>query len=98
MLKTTILHLTVNSTPSDIGGKLVHTTPATPSHQVILEAVSAAFSKALEDECAKAAGKQPEAAFGDRAAMATRLNLLIKRTNPKPYNDAVLDCINSLKN
>jgi hypothetical protein len=98
MLKTTIIHLTVNSTGRDIGGVLVHTTPATPAHRKVLEAMSFAFASALEKEGAVAMAGLHEATLGDRAAMATRLNLLIKRTNPKPYNDAVLDCINSLKN
>jgi hypothetical protein len=98
MLKTTIIHLTVNSNGRDIGGVLQHSTPATPAHQTVLEAMSAAFSIALEKEGANVANGLQDATIGDRAAMATRLNLLIKRTNPKPYNDAVLDCINSLKN
>lgn len=98
MLKTTIIHLTVNSNGRDIGGVLQHSTPAAPAHQNVLEAMSFAFSQALEKEGANVAKGTPDATLGDRAAMATRLNLLISRKNPKAYNDAVLDCINALKN
>jgi hypothetical protein len=98
MIKHTVIHITVNSVGQSIGGEIQHTTPATPAHRNVLEAISAAFAIAIEREAARASNGLPEVAFGDRAAMATRLNLLMKRTNPKPYNAAVLDCINSLKN
>lgn len=97
MLKTTVIHLTVNSNGREIGGAFQHTTPATPAHQTVIEAMSSAFAQALEAEGAKASNGLPDATFGDRAAVATRLNLLIKKSNPKGYNDAVLDCINLLK-
>lgn len=98
MLKTTIIHLTVNSNGREIGGAFQHTTPATPAHQTVIEAMSSAFAQALEAEGASVAKGIPDATLGDRAAMATRLNLLLNKRNPKPYNDAVLDCINALKN
>ena len=98
MLKTTIIHLTVNSNGREIGGVLQHSTPATPAHQTVLEAMSSAFSQVLERQNATASKGTPDATLGDRAAMATRLNLLLNRKNPKPYNDGVLDCINALKN
>jgi hypothetical protein len=97
MIKSTVIHLTVNSCGSDIGGEVQFTTPATPAHQAVLEAVSAAFALAVEGQGANAVNGTPEAGFGDRAAMAIRLRLLIKKGNPMPYNDAVLDCINLLK-
>lgn len=97
MLKTTVIHLTVNSAGRDIGGALQHTTPATPAHQSILEDMASAFAVACEKQGAKAANGLPDETLGDRAALATRLNLLIKKGKPRAYNDAVLDCINLLK-
>lgn len=98
MLKTTVIHLTINSDGHRIGGVLQHTTPATPTHQAVLEAMSFAFASALEKHGASTLVGIPDATLGDRAAMATRLNLLLKKGNRPGYNDGVLDCINALKN
>jgi hypothetical protein len=98
MLKTTIIHLTVNSNGRDIGGVLAHSTPATPAHKTVIEAMSAAFSIALEKEGANAANGLPDATIAERAKLSTRFNLLLKKNGPKHYNDGVLDCINALKN
>lgn len=97
MLKTTIIHLTVSSNGRDIGGILAHSTPAMPAHQNILEAMSAAFSLALESAGANAQGGLPDATIAERAKLSARFNLLLKKSNPKGYNDAVLDCISLLK-